>query len=132
VLEPRSVALGRPGCPAVECADDDEARALLATIDHAPSHATFDAERGFLRELGGDCDLPAGAHARWATDTTIELEALLASLDGHVVIRRREGREQAGPGAPGAAGSGADPERLGRAAARYLLDEAGGRSLLDR
>ena len=52
------------GALAVECrADDDATRSLLATIEHAPSRLAVDAERGFLAELGGDCDLPAGAHA---------------------------------------------------------------------
>ena len=32
-------------------------------IEHAASRRTVDAERAFLAELGGDCDLPAGAHA---------------------------------------------------------------------
>ena len=34
-----------------------------AGIEHAPSRRTLDAERAFLTELGGDCSLPAGAHA---------------------------------------------------------------------
>jgi hydroxymethylbilane synthase len=106
------------GALAVECrADDDEAIALLRTIDHGPTHRAFDAERGFLRELGGDCDLPAGAYAPLRLDDTIELDALLASLDGHTVLRHRE--------------VGTDPDAVGRAAARVLLDQ-GGRALLDR
>ena len=31
-------------------------------IEHAPSRAAVDAERAFLAELGGGCDLPVGAH----------------------------------------------------------------------
>ena len=52
------------GALAVECrADDPAALALLAAIEHEPSRRRVDAERAFLAELGGDCDLPAGAHA---------------------------------------------------------------------
>ncbi len=69
VLEP-SVMLPQvgQGTLAVECRDGDDARdvelrALLAAVEHGPSRIALDAERGFLAELGGDCDLPAGAHA---------------------------------------------------------------------
>ena len=51
------------GTIAVECLSDDEAtRRLLASIDHSPTRICLEAERGFLQALGGDCNLPAGAH----------------------------------------------------------------------
>lgn len=109
------------GALAIECrADDREARALLARIEHAPSRLAFDAERAFLAELGGDCDLPAGAYATvdGADPAAIAIEGLLASLDGHTVIR--------------AAATGSDPVALGRSIARRLLDDHGGAALLDR
>ena len=90
--------------------------ALLA-IEHEPSRRAVDAERAFLAELGGDCSLPAGAHASDASGGGLELTGLLASLDGMVLIRdTRRGR---------------DPETLGRAVARHLLDDCGGRTLLE-
>jgi hydroxymethylbilane synthase len=104
------------GALAVECrADDAEARELQAALDDLATRRAFDAERAFLAELGGDCNLPAGA---WATDGEglITLRTLLASLDGHVVLREEQ--------------QGEDPEKLGRSAARYLLDDAGGADLL--
>ncbi len=104
------------GALAIECrVDDGPTIERLRAIDHAPTRRAVDAERAFLSELGGDCDLPAGAHAVLEGDE-IELVAVLASLDGRVLIRdRRRGRE---------------PEALGRAAARHLLDDAGGADLL--
>ena len=57
-------------------------REMLASIDDVHAHRTLDAERGFLAELGGDCDLPAGAHATVRPDGGLRLEAMLASLDG--------------------------------------------------
>ena len=48
-----------------------------------------EAERGFLAELGGDCDLPAGAHATLSEAGQLPIEGLVASLDGHVVLRHR-------------------------------------------
>ncbi len=72
---------------AVECAAGDEATAArLAAIEHAPSRLRVDAERAFLAELGGDCDLPAGAHATLDGDR-LHLRALLAGEDGTVHVR---------------------------------------------
>lgn len=108
------------GALAVECrADDDSGRELLSAIEHAASRVAVDAERAFLAELGGDCDLPAGAYAVIAGETLV-IEALLASMDGHTLLRERR------------SGVGADGPRLGRELARFLLDDSGGSSLLDR
>jgi hydroxymethylbilane synthase len=105
------------GALAVECrADDQQTLAALQAIEHRDSRRAVDAERAFLAELGGDCDLPAGAHATVHADE-VRLEGLLASLDGRVILRHRS--------------EGDDPERLGRAVARHLLDRAGGQALLD-
>ncbi len=105
------------GAIAVECRADD--RAVLETllaIEHGPSRRAVDAERAFLAELGGDCNLPAGAHAGDAGGGGLELTGLVASLDGRELIRdTRRGR---------------DPEMLGRSVARHLLDECGGRELM--
>jgi len=91
VLEP-SVVLPQvgQGAIAVEARADDEAtQARLAAIEHEASRTAVDAERAFLLTLGGDCDLPAGAHATLASDgLSVSVEGLLASLDGHVVMRR--------------------------------------------
>jgi hydroxymethylbilane synthase len=107
------------GALAVECrADDAATRARLAAIEHTASRVAVDAERGFLAELGGDCDLPAGAHARLDPSGELHLEGMLASLDGHVVLRH-------------AGSTDGDPVELGRAVARTLLDDRGGRALLD-
>jgi len=121
VLEP-SVMLPQvaQGALAVECRTGDvTARELLAAIEHAPSRVAIDAERAFLAELGGDCDLPAGAFAT-LDGGVLAIEGLLASMDGHVVIRERR------------TVPAAEAESVGRALARFLLDDAGGASLLTR
>jgi hypothetical protein len=52
------------GALAVECrAEDEVTRSLLSGIEHPATRWAVDAERAFLAELGGDCALPAGAHA---------------------------------------------------------------------
>jgi hydroxymethylbilane synthase len=105
------------GALAVECrADDEQTRAIVTRIDDVDAHRCVRAERAFLAELGGGCDLPVGALARLAGDELM-LTVLLASLDGVRVVR--------------AHARGTDPETTGRAAASALLDDAGGRALLD-
>ncbi|MFP3902425.1 MAG: hydroxymethylbilane synthase, partial [Acidimicrobiia bacterium] len=101
------------GALAAECrADDLDIRSVLARIEHGPSRRTVTAERGFLAELGGDCSLPAAAHATLAGDS-LHVRGLVASADGALVVRH----EVDGPAGAGAA--------LGRSVARRLLDEKG-------
>jgi hydroxymethylbilane synthase len=84
------------GALAVECrADDDATRERLHAIDDARAHRVVDAERAFLVRLGGGCDLPCAALAH-LDDTEIVIDALLASLDGHVVVRATKRGEAAG------------------------------------
>ena len=105
------------GALAVECREDDErARAALRAIDDVEVHRCVGAERAFLRELGGGCDLPCGALA-WLDGNRIVLDALLARLDGHVVLRTRV--------------AGDNARDAGETAARDLLDGKGGRALLE-
>lgn len=74
------------GALVVECrADDTETLAALAAIDHAPTHRVVDAERAFLTELGGDCDLPAGAHAVLEDNDMITITGMLATENAEVV-----------------------------------------------
>jgi hydroxymethylbilane synthase len=105
---------------AVECrSDDGDTRFALERIEHGPSRRTVDAERGFLAELGGDCSLPAAAHASLAGDS-LWVRGLVATPDGATVVRH----EVTGPASAGAA--------MGRSVARHLLDEQGGAGLLGR
>jgi hydroxymethylbilane synthase len=106
------------GALAVECRLDDEATlAALATIEHAPSRRAVEAERAFLAELGGSCDLPVAAHARLLSGDELELAGMVSSLDGRVMLRQ----SAAGP----------EPAALGRRLARHLLDDCGGQAVLD-
>jgi len=105
------------GALAVECRIDDETtRARLATIDDPPSRLAVEAERAYLREIGEGCELPVGALATVRRDGTLVLDVMMASLDGHRLLRDRD--------------RGADPEELGRTLARRLL-AGGGSALLD-
>jgi hydroxymethylbilane synthase len=108
------------GALAVECRRNDyDVRPLVERIEHAATRACVDAERGFLAELGGDCSLPAAAHATLAGEG-LRIEGLIASADGRTVLRE----EATGPASAGAA--------LGRSLANHLLEEQGGAVLLGR
>ncbi len=108
VLEPDTfVPQVGQGALAVECrSDDDRTIELVGAVDHPPTRRCVDAERAFLTELGGDCDLPAGAHAHLDGGTLV-LRAVLspAEWDRHPApVARLERR-------------GPDPVELGRSAA---------------
>jgi hydroxymethylbilane synthase len=76
------------GALAIECrADDAETAELVAAVEHAPSRRQLDAERSFLVALGGDCDLPAGAHATLEDDDVIALRAVVGAMDASRVER---------------------------------------------
>ena len=107
------------GALAAECrVDDERTQARLRAIDDPVAHRAVDAERAFLAGMGGGCDLPVGALARAdGRDGPIVLDALLATLDGHVVLRTRV--------------AGDDPRDVGATAANDLLDGKGGRALLE-
>ncbi len=111
------------GALAIECrADDHDTIAALGIIEDPAARRVVDTERAFLAELGGDCTLPAGAVAALRDaadgngDSSIELVAMLASLDGRTLLRQQR--------------RGSDSDSLGRSVARFLLDDAGGRALL--
>src|SRR5262249_12247718 len=75
------------GALAAECrADDESTLTRLRAIDDADAHRAVDAERAFLAELGGGCNLPCGALAS-VRGPRVALDAMLGSLDGHVVLR---------------------------------------------
>lgn len=67
------------GALAIECRrGDDAVAAQLAMIEDGPSRLRVDAERAFLARLGGDCDMPAGAHATLSADGMLRLVGVLA------------------------------------------------------
>lgn len=104
------------GALALECrSGDGVTAALLAAVDDGPSRRAVTAERAFLAAIGGSCALPVGALARPATGGGLQLEAMVASGDGRVVIRVGQ--------------DGDEPVNLGRSLARRLMSEAGGSSI---
>ena len=84
----------------------------LAVIEHRPTRDAIDAERAFLRAVGGTCVSPLAAHATVA-DGRLRLRALIAHPDGTRVVRGD------------ATGTSADAARVGRELAERLLRDGG-------
>jgi len=57
--------------------DDAAARALLAAIDHPPTHTCIRVERELLRLLDGDCKLPVAARATLDETGRISADAIV-------------------------------------------------------
>lgn len=73
------------GAIAVEARfDDKETLAILEKINHQPTASATLAERAFLKELEGGCQVPIAAYAT-VKDYEITIEGLVASLDGKEV-----------------------------------------------
>ncbi|MGH2352648.1 MAG: hydroxymethylbilane synthase [Chloroflexota bacterium] len=110
---PAAVLLPAPGQGALALegrADDTYHREIAGGIAHPPSAAAIAAERRLVYELQGGCRLPVAALATPQGSDRLWLEAAVASPDGARVIRHA------------AEGTLADPEALGGAVARQLLD----------
>lgn len=91
------------GAIGIECRlDDARTRALLAPLDHAPTHAALLAERAFLAVLDGSCRTPIGGHARVEGDG-VNFSGVILRPDGsQSFAARRAGK------APDAASLGRD------------------------
>lgn len=75
------------GIIAVEArADDQELSEALRKIDDGPTNLRGACERAFLRRLGGDCNFPAGVHAR-IVDGAMEVVGMIADPDGSSLTR---------------------------------------------
>ena len=103
------------GAIAIECRDDNrETSGLISSIVDELTGTCVMAERSYLAELGGGCELPVGAYA-YNVGGLLCLETVLASLDGSTVLRTKH--------------QGGDPITLGAQTAQELL-ASGGYNLL--
>ncbi len=98
-------------------AGDRATRERIAFLHHEPTARAVEAERAFLRRLGGGCQLPVAAHA-WFDGETLVFRGLIASLCGADLLRDE------------VRGAAAEAEILGAAVAERLLAR-GGQALLD-
>jgi hydroxymethylbilane synthase len=106
------------GALAVECRTErvDLRSALAPLADRGTTLATS-AERAFSRALGGSCQTPLAAYAEWE-EGRLWLRGLLASRDGHEVMRGEMERD---------VDDVADARALGSALADDFLQRGGHR-----
>jgi hydroxymethylbilane synthase len=82
----------------------------IKVLEHLPTARRCLAERAFLRELEGGCQVPIGVNTRFEGDTLV-LTGMVASLDGLRLIRDE------------ARGPQEDPEAIGIALAHTLKQQ---------
>ncbi len=102
------------GALGLECrADDSPTRAILQSLDDQSTHAQVLAERGFLRGMGGGCQVPMGASAT-VQEGTLTIRAAVLPVDGS---KRLEAS---------CSGPIAEAEQMGQRVAAELLTQGAG------
>ncbi|NGP45503.1 hydroxymethylbilane synthase [Bacillaceae bacterium SIJ1] len=100
------------GALAIECRKDDiELIEQLQVFHHEPTAKRVNAERAFLFEVEGSCQIPVAGWAELVGDG-VRLTALVASPDGTVLLKETV--------------EGNDPMEVGQRAARLLLERGAG------
>ncbi|GMN98247.1 hydroxymethylbilane synthase [Parageobacillus thermoglucosidasius] len=106
------------GALAVECREsDEELREWLQKLNDIDTERAVYAERAFLRQLEGGCQVPIAGYAHVNNQNDIVLTALVASPDGKELYKETV--------------SGSDPENVGTTAADLLI-KRGAKALIDR
>ena len=104
------------GALAIEIrAGDSAVRNVLAFMEDTATRAETDCERALLRRMGGGCQVPIGASAKWSGGR-LHLQAVVARPDGKSVLRE--------------SADGEDPTALGELVGSRLLKN-GGAAILD-
>jgi hydroxymethylbilane synthase len=89
------------GALGIECVENQpDVMEIIKVLEHGPTSQRCLAERAFLRELEGGCQVPIGVNTRFEGDQLI-LTGMVASLDGKRLIREQ------------ASGPSSDPESIG-------------------
>ena len=88
-LLPATISLHAVGQGAlgIECrTDDQEVLSLLKTLEHLPTAQRCYAERAFLRDLEGGCQVPIGVNTEIVGDR-LTLKGIVASIDGQRIVQ---------------------------------------------
>jgi hydroxymethylbilane synthase len=102
-------------------AADQHLLQVFQALDDGAARAEALAERAFLRRLGAGCHTPVAGLARYA-GATVEMDGLVSSPDGRIVIR---GKTRGAMERAAAVGESLADQLLARGA-RRLLDGGGG------
>jgi hydroxymethylbilane synthase len=106
------------GALGIECREGDTAvLERIAVLEHRPTALRCRAERAFLRQLEGGCQVPIGVNSRFTgpdNSGDLVLTGMVASLDGQRLIR------------DSVTGDAGDPEAIGEALALRLREQGAG------
>ncbi|RUR84278.1 porphobilinogen deaminase [Chlorogloeopsis fritschii PCC 6912] len=117
---PKEISLHAVGQGAlgIECrAEDAELISLLKAIEHPETRDRCLAERAFLRELEGGCQVPIGVNTE-IQGSILTLTGIVASVDGQKLVQDT------------VSGETTDAEKLGTELAQCLRDQ-GAQEILD-
>jgi len=120
-LIPKGISLHAVGQGAlgIECrAEDKEIIEIISTLNHPTTSKRCLAERSFLRELEGGCQVPIGVNSE-VKGNEIILAGMVASIDGKQLIKDT------------ASGLIDDPEAVGKNLANKLKDQGADKILKD-
>jgi hydroxymethylbilane synthase len=102
------------GALGIECVEGKpEVLEIIKVLEHTTTSRRCLAERAFLRELEGGCQVPIGVNSQISNEE-LTLTGMVASLDGKRLIRDQ------------ASGSAADPESIGIELAGKLKQQGAG------
>lgn len=102
------------GALGIECVEGKpEVLEIIKVLEHTTTSRRCLAERAFLRELEGGCQVPIGVNSQISNEE-LTLTGMVASLDGKRLIRDQ------------ANGSAADPESIGIELAGKLKQQGAG------
>lgn len=105
------------GALGIECREgDQDIIKIIKALEHEPTRDRALAERSFLRELEGGCQVPIGVNTNVEGDT-LTLIGMVASLDGQQLIKDQ------------VSGSRSNAEQLGRDLATALKGQGAGEIL---
>ena len=96
--------------------DDEKTRNLISFLNDLETELAARAERAFLKELEGGCQVPLAGYARVERDLMV-MDGMVAELDGSKILRQE------------IRGAKDKPEELGIALARRLLSAGADRIL---
>jgi hydroxymethylbilane synthase len=106
------------GALSIECREDDkELLELFEKFTCKKTERAVRAERAFLQKMEGGCQVPIAGFAYVAENDDIVLNVLVASPEGHEIIKEEV--------------RGQNPEELGLQAADLLIQK-GGKDLIDK
>ncbi|MEL6459740.1 MAG: hydroxymethylbilane synthase [Cyanobacteria bacterium J06621_15] len=117
---PKEISLHAVGQGAlgIECVSDNEQLiSILKEIEHPPTRDRCLAERAFLRDLEGGCQVPIGVNTEINGDQ-LTLTGIVASIDGTKRVKDT------------VTGSISDPEKIGSELAQRLREQ-GAQEILD-